>query len=80
MSQFFTDCPEDYEMSDSVRMVSIDGLAKEMGMAPEKVIVKIDIEGNEVDAIKGMKGLLESCRGYLIFCEYSVKRMNIAGN
>jgi len=73
-------CPADYEIASSVRVVTVDGLVKDLEIAPKEVIVKIDIEGNEIHAIEGMKKTLESCSGYIIFCEYSVNRMNIAGN
>lgn len=73
-------CPADYEITDSVRVVTVDGLVKDLRIATKKIIVKIDIEGNEVHAIEGMKDTLGACSGYAIFCEYSVNRMNIAGN
>lgn len=75
------DCPTEFEMSsDVIRMVTVDGLAEELGIMPKKVIIKIDIEGNEVHAVRGMKGILKACDSYVIFSEYSVASMNYSGN
>jgi FkbM family methyltransferase len=73
-------CPAGYEITDSVKVLTVDGLVKDLKLTPKKIIVKIDIEGNEIQAIEGMKETLQSCAGYAVFCEYSVNRMNIAGN
>ena len=73
-------CPSEFERSDVLRMVTVDELAEELGIIPKKVIIKIDIEGNEFHAVRGMKGILNACYSYVIFCEYSAFLINRAGN
>lgn len=51
----------------AIRMVALDGLLREGRIRPPS-FVKIDIEGAEVDALRGMSGVLEAHRP-VVLCE-----------
>jgi FkbM family methyltransferase len=54
----------------TVRGITLDGLLPELGVTVEgPFIVKIDIEGGEPHAFRGMEGCLKSATGFQVFFE-----------
>jgi FkbM family methyltransferase len=54
----------------SVRGITLDGLLPELGVTVEgPLVVKIDIEGGEPHAFRGMEATLKSAHGYQVFFE-----------
>jgi FkbM family methyltransferase len=54
----------------SVRGITLDGLLPELGVTVEgPLIVKIDIEGGEPNAFRGMEATLKSATGFQVFFE-----------
>jgi len=68
-----------YINSGELDTVTIDGVIADSGEVFEKLLVKIDVEGNEIKVIKGMQRALSSNAGYAIFCEYALGTMAITG-
>ena len=61
-----------------VRCISIDGLLSETDIAKaNNFVIKIDVEGSEPLAFRGMKTTLESAHGYQIFFEFHPDALKI---
>lgn len=53
-----------------VRGVTLDGLLPELGLNKvDSLVVRIDVEGSEPDAFRGMEATLQSLKGFQVFCE-----------
>ncbi len=71
----------DYGCTYHVRGVTLDGLLGELGIdAENRFIIKIDIEGSEPRAFKGMKNALAAAEGYLVFSEFHPPAMKLSGH
>jgi FkbM family methyltransferase len=69
------------ESSYKVRCVSIDGLLSEANMEKtSKFVIKIDVEGSEPLAFRGMNSTLESAAGYQIFFEFHPDALRSCGH
>jgi len=64
-----------------VRGVTLDGLLPELGLAGAgSLVIKIDIEGAEPDAFRGMEATLGSANGYQVFFELHPGALLSLGN
>jgi FkbM family methyltransferase len=64
---------ESLATDESIRLVALDSVAKELGWHKTDIaILKIDVEGFEIDVVRGAKALLESKRVQNIFLEGNV--------
>ena len=69
------------QISCPVRSVTLDQLLAELGIQPDdrNFIIKMDIQGNEVLAFRGMAQTLQRCRGFQLFFEFDPRLINRAG-
>lgn len=54
----------------TVEVTTLDGLAQELGVEPH--VVKVDVEGAEIDLLRGARRLLEEVRPILFMAVHSV--------
>ncbi len=66
---------------EQVRTTTVDRILEEMGISYEnRFLIKMDIQGNEPRAIKGMKRLFEEAEGYAMFFEVGPYLLRSAGS
>jgi FkbM family methyltransferase len=51
--------------SESIPLVSIDGLCREFGLTPN--VIKIDVEGGELEVLRGAREVLRTCQPHVLF-------------
>jgi FkbM family methyltransferase len=49
-----------------IRAVTLDGLARRLGLDPDLVVVKVDVEGAEVQVLQGARELLSRARTVIV--------------
>ncbi len=69
----------DRELIVQVPLVSIDGYMREKKIT-QLDVVKIDVEGGELDVFKGMNEIFQKRTGVLIVCELMPKKGVVGGN
>ncbi len=63
-----------------VPAITLDRLLREEGVvAGDRLIVKLDIQGNEFRALRGMRTTLDAARGFLLFVEHFPYLVESAG-
>jgi len=62
-----------------VEVVSLDDFFSQLGW-PKVDVVKMDIEGAEVRALRGMKGLCKRCPDLILITEFKPRRLRAAGS
>jgi FkbM family methyltransferase len=73
--------PEGHQASGTVRGVSIDGLLPELGLDEScPLVVKIDIEGGEPLAFRGMESTLAAAPGYHVYFELHPPALKSSGH
>ena len=72
--------PIDVSRESKVSCVTLDAELRRAGLPPDaKLIVKMDIQGNEFRAFRGMLTRLQSAGGYLVFFEHCPYLVESAG-
>jgi FkbM family methyltransferase len=68
------------QMFRTVRMVRMDDFSKQEGIQNQIAFVKIDIQGYELQALLGMKGILQANPKVAVAVEYSPSLIRMAGD
>lgn len=71
----------DYTSTYEVPGVTLDGLLDDSGIEKTGTfIIKIDIEGGEPQALRGMRETLRSADGFIMFSEFHPPTLRLSGN
>ncbi len=79
-SHTITTAPIQVQQQYKVPSTTVDALLEELSVPPgSKFIVKLDIQGNEARALKGMEKSLRAASGFMIFFEHCPYLADLAG-